>query len=460
MTELAAAVDRWATDRLDARALDRAGPLAPDLRQELAELGLFGVALPERYGGSELSMVDTCGLMRVLARHDRSVATTVGLHAGLGTRGLVAFGSPDQHDRWLPDLASGRRIAAFCATEPEAGSDLEAIRTRAVVEGDALRVDGAKIYVTNGGFAGLYTLAVRTPGLGGQRATGLVMVTPDDAGVVRGAEEHKLGLRASSTTSLHLDRALVPRDRLLGEPGQGPRQLGHVLAWGRTLMAAGCVGTADAAFAAAVRHTSERRQFGRRLCDQEVVQGQLADLAALRFGLWAMVAETATSADETSLIRRSTATKIACSEGAHEIVDTALQLHGGSGFIEETGLPLLARDVRITRIFEGANDVLAGHLGAMELARRDRDVGSAASSLREALREAWGVRALGRRADLHRLGRLVVLRDLREAAYRAAHTDHEAALAAHLGAWTAARERMVGTTPSDAAAIAAAEVAA
>jgi alkylation response protein AidB-like acyl-CoA dehydrogenase len=411
-------LDRFGRERLDARAIDRAHRIPPGILEELAELGVFGLSIPERWGGLGLDLAGVCKAITTLARHDRAVATTVGLHAGLGTRGLVAFGTDAQREAWLPDAASGRRIAAFATTEPDAGSDIAAIRTRATPSPRGLKVEGTKIFVTNGGLAGMYTLTVATPGLGGaRRGTGLVVVAREDGPAV-GPEEDKLGLRGSSTTSLVLDLE-VPEDRVIGGPGKGQQQLPHVLAWGRTAMAAGCIGTADVALRAAARHVTHRRQFGKPLAAMEVVRGQLARMATLKHGMEAIVAWTAASPDDATLAARSTSAKVFCSEAAWEIVDTALQLHGGSGYIEETGIPLLMRDARITRIFEGANDVLRVHLGLMNATATARP---AEDPLHErlveraqALRTAWGVRLASRQADLHALGELALQRDVGDA---------------------------------------------
>lgn len=361
---------RFCAREVDAQAIDAAARLPPTVLEGLAALGLFGVTLPEAHGGAGLSLADACRVVEVLARFDRSVAVSVGLHLGLGTRGLVRFGTAAQHARWLPSLASGQRIAAFSTTEPGAGSDLSALRTTARRDGEHFVVSGEKSYVTNGGFAGLFTVAVSTPGLGGaQRGQSLLLVEPTDAGFSVQREEHKLGLKGSSTTGLLFDDARLERTRLLGEPGQGARMLQHILSWGRTLMSAGCCGSAGYALDKAVTHTSQRTQFGRPLIALDVVKERLARLRARHFAMEALVVATAQQPDDEALAVHSLAAKVFCSEGAGLIADEALQLHGALGFIEDTGLALVVRDVRVTRIFEGANDVLLTHLGTAELTR-------------------------------------------------------------------------------------------
>lgn len=418
-------------ERVDAAEVDARGALPAGLLEELGALGAFGVSIPERWGGSELGLGGACAVVDALARRDRAVATTVGLHLGLGTRGLVAFASDAQRERWLPDLASGERLAAFATTEPGAGSDLSRLATRARRRdgSDRVVVDGQKIYVTNGGLADVFTLAVTTEGLGdGRRGQSLIVVERGDAGLAVGPEEHKLGLRGSSTTPVYLDGVEVGVDRIIGEPGAGARHIGQVLAWGRTAMAAGCNGTAAAALDLAAAHALARRQFGKPLAEQPVVRLQLADMAATLFAMRAMVTATAAAeGDELELERRSLAAKVFCSEGDWRICDAGVQLHGGSGYIEETGAALLLRDARVTRIFEGANDVLLSRMGSLELARPGVhgagalggapadglvDIVDLASEVRATWLEAYGLKLLRDPVRLHRLGRLAALREV------------------------------------------------
>jgi alkylation response protein AidB-like acyl-CoA dehydrogenase len=445
-------IERFCRTEVSAVEIDHSGRIPPHVLAGLAELGLFGLTLPDAYGGAELSLRQACRAIAALARFDRSVATTVGLHLGLGTRALVAYGSPKLKARYLPELSCGDLIAAFATTEPNAGSDLSSLSTHATPEGNALVVEGRKLFVTNGGIAKLFTLTVSTPGLGGaRRGTSLMLIEGRDAGLSVGREEHKLGLRGSSTTSLTLDGVRVGPDRIIGEPGQGGEQLPHVLAWGRTLMSAGCCGTGRTALSRALEHTSARRQFGKPLSGQPVVQEQLASMMARLFAMEALANDAAALEDDLpALLSRSVAAKVFCSEGASFIVDTALQLHGGMGFIDETGLSLLLRDVRITRIFEGANDVLLSQLGAgAATAPRPREklsgrvalhaeaVAAQADALAEGLAAGRAAMAaqhrialLQRSRLLHRLGRAHVWLEALDAAVRSASAMGPSSVAA------------------------------
>ena len=425
LAQLTRQVGRWCAERVDARAIDADRTIGPDLRRDVASLGLTGLTLPTTHGGAGLRLDEACPIVAALAEHDRSLATTVGLHLGLGTRGLVAYGAHDLQDELLGSLASGDRIGAFCATEPSAGSDLSRLRTTIRDAGDGsgdLLVRGDKIFVTNGAWAGCYTvLGERLGPDGGPRGRALVVVLPEDAGVEVGREETKLGLRGSSTTPIRFADVRVPRRRLLGEPHAFPDPLGHVLSWGRTLLAAGCVGAASAAWRAARRTTRLREQFGASLDRNEVVREQLVNADALRGAMEATVLDAASDAD--TLADRSLVAKVLCSEGAWEIADLAVQLHGGTGFVEDSGIPLLLRDTRVPRIFEGANDVLLQQIAVRTLSSPRRTPTPPASGAEAALAEAVdaavrraratfpGIRLLREPRVLHRLGRLLVLRE-------------------------------------------------
>lgn len=370
-SEITTGVRRFARRRLNARAIDAAQGISRPLRTELAEQGLFGLSIPEEYGGLGLPTGEVCAVVAALAEEDRSVATTVGLHAGLGTYGLLLFGDDRQQARFLPGLAAGERIASFAATEAGAGSDLNAVRTTARLEGDEFVVDGEKSYVTNGGFAGLFTVLAKTPGVGGQRAHGLLLIPRETAGVVIGAEEHKLGIRGSSTITLHLEGVRVPRANLLGAEGQGLYQAHAILAVGRTVMAAGCLGTAQKALSLAYAHGQTRIQFRRPIGNMEASRAHLARMASRVHAMRASIASVCRQhGSGVDIETASIVAKVFCSESAFEVTDRAIQLHGALGVIEDTGVPLLARDCRVTRIFEGANDVLLVRLGAALLATK------------------------------------------------------------------------------------------
>lgn len=418
----------FAQRNLDARRIDQEKAIPRSILEGMAELGLFGLSLPEAYGGFGLSLQATGAVLAALAEYDRSVATTLGLHCGLGTRGLVSYGSEALKSAYLPSLAAGDRIASFCATEPEAGSDLTAIRSVLQPAGEGLCLNGQKAYVTNAGFAGCYTLLVSSPGLGGsKRGQSMVLVDRNDPGLSLGAEEDKLGLRGSSTRPVYFNDVPLSLDRVFEAPGQGKEQVEYVLTWGRIAMAAGACGATQKALNLMGFQVQNRKQFGRLLSEMDVVAEHIADNLALYEAMIALMRRAASSDESTpEFMGRSLAVKVFNSESSFEIIDTTLQLHGGLGFIEETGVALLLRDARITRIFEGANDVLLGRLAQLKLATGEprKPLGHAAADRlatrrrehQASLKKELGVRLFRQPRALKRLGQLAVFEEALDAA--------------------------------------------
>jgi alkylation response protein AidB-like acyl-CoA dehydrogenase len=361
------AIARFGERHIDEARIDAEAKIPGKVIQAAAEMGLFGLTIERQYGGSGLSMKAACCGIETLARLDRSLGVSIGLHAGLGLRGLNYFGSPELKQRYLPSLATGERIACFPVTESEAGSDIASVRTTAREDGKDLIVNGSKIYATNGGIASVATIVARTPGLGGSaRGHSMILVPLDLPGVSRDAEEHKLGIKGSSTRSIHFEDVRVPSDHVIGTPSKGLDHLNHVLSWGRTLMAAGCIGLARTALERTLTQVTSRRQFNRMIGEFGMVREMVA---GMRAGIHAMesVIRLCTGLEDgqpDSIGWESSVAKVYCSETAWRAADETVQLHGGSGFIEETGVARLLRDCRITRIFEGANELLRFHMAS------------------------------------------------------------------------------------------------
>ncbi len=432
-------VRRFARRHLDAAQIERAGRVPDEVLRGLAELGLFGMALPVEHGGAGWPLRDACAVIAELARCDRSVATLVGLHTRLGTRGVVSHAPADVRAAVLPRLASGEWIGAFAATEASAGSDLMSVRTTARVDGESIVVDGEKSYVTNGRIAGCYTVLARTlaaPGaqqVGGARGHALVLVPRETPGVSVGAEEDKLGIRASSTVAVAFSGARVPITHLLGSADRGLEAAYGALSWGRTLMASGCVGTMRAALDACILHVTTRTQFRRTLSEFAAVKSHVANQAAMLFATEALLDAAAGAIDglagaDADAEQLTMAVKVFASERAFDACDTAIQLHGALGVLEDAGVARLLRDCRVTRIFEGANDVLllriaaatlTGRSGATRLRGHDgsqTDLAEECDALAEhidaaadALRAAYGAAVVSKQGALIRLARAVVL---------------------------------------------------
>ncbi len=399
-----AGVRRFVAREVDAAAFERAGAIPDAIRARAAELGLFGLSIPEAHGGLGLDLGECAEVVVELARADRSLATMIGLHNGLGARPLIERGTPPLKARWLPSLASGARVASFAATEASAGSDLTRVRTTATLDGDQLVVDGEKLFVTNGGFAGLFTVLARTPDRGGARGQALVLVPRDLPGVSVGPEEDKLGLRASSTVSVRFDGVRVPAEHALGAPGEGATDALSALEWGRTLMAAGCLGTARAALDLALEHARTRRQFGRPLLALPGVRSAVAGLLREVFAMGAVVRAVGRAERAGApLAHLAAVAKVLCSEGAFRICDRALQLHGGAGYLEDVGVARMLRDARVTRIFEGANEVLLLRAGTALYAAEPRAAAPACADPRIADAERGLAEAIERARATHGL---------------------------------------------------------
>ncbi len=365
-----AEVGSFCREHVDGERIDREGRLGEELLSAVAERGWFGLTVPERFGGAGLSLAAATRVVSELASHNGSLGTCVGLHSGLAMHALLHRGSEAQQQRHLPGVAAGQTILSFAATEPNAGSDISGVRTT-LSERDGLRLDGSKCFVTNGGLCGLVTVLARSPGLGGARAGHtLVLVDPRAAGVSRSGEEHKMGLKGSSTVSMDFDDLELSPANVLGEPSRGLDYAHQALCWGRTFMAAGCLGSARAALEAAREHTQVRQQFGRTLSRFQLVREALAKSRAEVYAIESTLRLVCALGDSGAgdLALPSTMLKVLASDGAWSVTDSSLQLLGGTGYIEDAGMARRLRDVRVTRIFEGANDVLRLSLASASLA--------------------------------------------------------------------------------------------
>lgn len=343
----------------DFAAWDADGALPPDFLEALKRAGLFGLVLPERHGGMGLSATGYARVLQEIAHHDASVAVTVGVHSSIGVRGLLLYGTEAQKARWLPRLATGEVVAAFCLTEPEAGSDAASIRTTAVRDGDGWVLSGRKGWVSNGAIAGLFTVFARTAHEGkGQLSAFLV---PRDApGLTVGPPEEKMGIRACSATRLDLAGVRVPDDGVLGEVGKGFKIAMRILNAGRTGLGGGSVGGLKRVLDLALRHAEERRQFGRPLSSFTLVRGKLARMVVECYAAESVVNLTAGLLDRgfEDIAVEAAIAKVIATEALWRGVDEALQLAGGAGYMRAFPYERALRDARVNRIFDGTNDVL------------------------------------------------------------------------------------------------------
>ena len=351
-------------------AEERVGPVAEQLDHEhrfpydivdgLAELGLMGIPLPEAYGGAGADTLSYAIAVEELARVDSSVAITVAAHTSLGAMPIYLFGTDEQRERWLPDLASGRRLAAFGLTEPEAGSDAGATRTTAELRDGRWLVNGSKIFITNAGtdITACVTITAVTGQQDGQPEISNLVVPNGTPGYEISAPMRKLGWHASDTRILSFADCAVPEDHLLGARGEGFRQFLEILDGGRISVAALALGLSRGAYELALAHAKERRQFGRPIGRFQAVQFKLADMATEIEAGRALTYRAAWLKDQGRPFALSAAqAKLFTGELSNRVVNEALELHGGSGFMEESPIARFYRDQKVLEIGEGTNEI-------------------------------------------------------------------------------------------------------
>jgi alkylation response protein AidB-like acyl-CoA dehydrogenase len=349
-----------------AEELDREHRFPYEIVETLAELGLMGIPIPEEHGGGGGDTLAYAIAVEELTRIDSSVAITVAAHTSLGTMPILLFGSDEHKERWLPELASGRRLAAFGLTEPEAGSDAGATRTTAELRDGSWVVNGSKIFITNAGteISAFVTITART----GDDEISNIVVPNGTEGYELSAPMRKMGWRASDTRELSFKDCAVPEENLLGERGKGFHQFLEILDGGRISVAAMGVGLAQGAYDLAVAYAKEREQFGRPIAQFQAVQFALADMAVEIEAGRALTYKAAWLKDEGRPFAKEAAmAKLYTGELSHRVANSALQIHGGYGFMEESPISRLYRDQKILEIGEGTNEVqrmvIARHLG-------------------------------------------------------------------------------------------------
>jgi short/branched chain acyl-CoA dehydrogenase len=361
-------VRRFALEKVApvAEELDREKRFPYDIVAELAELGLMGMTIPEEYGGAGTDTLSYAIAVEELTRIDSSVAITVAAHHSLGTLPIYYFGSEEQKREWLPDLASGKKLAAFGLTEPNAGSDAGATRTTARLDGDEWVVDGSKIFITNAGTD--ITACVTITACTGDGEISNIIVPNGAAGYVISAPMEKLGWRASDTRELSFQDVRVPEGNLLGPRGQGFHQFLQILDGGRISVAAMGVGLAQGCYDLAYAYAKERQQFGKPISKFQSVQEKLVDMATEIEAARALVHKASWEKDQGRDFSRTAAmAKLFSGELSHRAANWGLQIHGGYGFMDEYAISRLYRDQKILEIGEGTNEVqrmvIAKHLG-------------------------------------------------------------------------------------------------
>lgn len=337
---------------------DREERFPHEIVPKLAELGLLGMTIPERYGGSGLDLVSTAIAIERLAWADGSVALTVASHNSLCAAHIVLFGSEAQKERYLPRLSSGEALGAWCLTEPHAGSDAAAISTRADRRADAYVLNGTKVFVTQGSVAGVYVVMAKTDPQLGRRGISAFIVERGTPGLGIGKREHKLGVRASDTAEVIFEDVEVPAENRIGAEGEGYAQAMRVLEGGRIGIGAMAVGIGRAALEASLAYSRERTAFGQPIAQFQAIQWMLADMATELDAAWLLVLRAAWLADQGLPFRREASiAKLFSAEAARRAAERAVQIHGGYGYITDYPVERYYRDVKLCEIGEGTSEI-------------------------------------------------------------------------------------------------------
>jgi acyl-CoA dehydrogenase family member 9 len=359
-----AEVRRFAREEIDAVTIDRDADIPQSVIDGLAGLGVLGMTAPKEYGGRGFSQFGYTKIMEVIGGHDSSTAVFVNAHHSIGIRALLLFGTEEQKRRWLPDMVSGKKLAAFALTEPEAGSDAANVQTTATPtpDGKAYVLNGEKRYITNGAIAQVLTVMARTP-LPGSSETKVTafLVTPDLPGFeVVEARMPKCGIRGTATARLAFRDMPVPAENVLGQVGKGLRIALTVLDFGRTTFGASCTGAAKTCLRASVRHAKTRVQFKQKLSEFELVKKKIAYMAACAFAMEATTSQCASFIDRgfEDYMLETAMLKVWSTEALWQIVNDTIQIYGGKAYFTDEPFERMMRDARINQIGEGANDVL------------------------------------------------------------------------------------------------------
>uniref|UniRef100_A0A8C1KG68 Very long-chain specific acyl-CoA dehydrogenase, mitochondrial n=1 Tax=Cyprinus carpio TaxID=7962 RepID=A0A8C1KG68_CYPCA len=361
----------------------------------LKEMGAFGLQVPADLGGVGLTNTQYARLVEIVGMHDLGVGITLGAHQSIGFKGILLFGNPQQKEKYLPKLATGEHIAAFCLTEPASGSDAASIKTNAVRSpcGQYYTLNGSKIWISNGGIAEIFTVFAKTPmkdektGEMKDKITAFI-VERSFGGVTHGPPEKKMGIKASNTAEVYFENVRVPAECVLGEVGGGFKVAMNILNNGRFGMAAALSGTMKGVISKAVDHAANRTQFGNKIHNYGAIQEKMARMAMLQYVTESMAYMVSGNMDSgaTEFQIEAAISKIFASEAAWLVTDECIQIMGGMGFMKDAGVERVLRDLRIFRIFEGTNDILRLFVALNGF----QNAGNQLKSLQKALKNPFG----------------------------------------------------------------------
>ncbi len=363
-------VRRFIREEVDPRSrwIEEHDTIPDDLVQKAREIGLFGLTIPEEYGGSGLDLAGKCAVEEEFGKTNYGFATLIGNHTGISTTGIVALGNAQQKKHYLPRMASGEWIGSFALTEPQAGSDPSALRTTAQENGGRWILNGEKIFITNAGVAQVFTVMAVTDKTKGIKGISAFIVERDFRGFSVGKNELKMGMHGCTTAPLAFDNCEVPAENLLGAEGMGYVQALKTLTAGRVTVSARCVGMMDKLIGQCVDYMKVRTQGGRKLAEYQGLQWMLADMAVARDAarlLTERAIETLMRGERGTL--EASMAKLFTTEALAKVVDCAVQIHGGMGYMREAGIETVYRDARIVRIYEGTSEVQRNIIAAQLL---------------------------------------------------------------------------------------------
>ncbi len=358
--ELTRSLREFTASRVDSRwqEIESTDSIPTDLLAAAADMGLFGLSIPTEFGGLGLPMVARALVYEELGRTHAGFTSIIGTHCGIGTTVIVTSGSQEQKEKYLPALASGEIIGAFALTEPGAGSDAASLRLRARREGNDWVLDGTKHYITNSRIAGMFTVFARTGEEPGGKGISAFLVERDNPGLVISNPQPTMGLRGSHVAELSFQSCRVSSANMIGAEGTGYSSALKTLAQGRVGISARCVGAATKVTELALAHAATREQFGQPIAEFQMMQAYLAEMAAETEAARHLAYYAAWLIDQGRPAKREAAmAKLIATETYGRVVDKALQIHGGMGYMREVEIEHYYRDARITRIYEGTSEI-------------------------------------------------------------------------------------------------------
>ncbi|MFF2290112.1 acyl-CoA dehydrogenase family protein [Peribacillus butanolivorans] len=342
-----------------AQQIEEEDAIPQHLVEKSKELGLFGISIPEQYGGIGLNAVEKATVLEQLGRTHNGFVSLISAHTGIGSTGLVKLASEHLKNKYLPEMAAGNKIAAFALSEPGAGSDATNLATSAVKKGDYWVMNGTKHFITNGPIADVYTVfALTDKEKGAKGGITAFLIERDFPGLTVGKKDKKMGLRGSYTSQVIFEDCIIPEENVIGEVGMGYMSALKILGEGRVGLAARAVGSCGKLIELSAKYAKERIQFGKPIADNQAIQWMLADMATETEAARALTMMAAQKIDEgKKVIKEASMAKLFASDVFNRVADKAVQIHGGMGYMAEYPVERFYRDARITKIYEGTNEI-------------------------------------------------------------------------------------------------------